>query len=305
MPKNPGSRARILRAAVALLMPAAFLTLQGPDARAVSVMFSSGDVFVSLETGPVQWRLRDGTLNRVLVGSVPGTGEGMAFDAAGNLYVTRWCVDPWCSYTGDTVEKYNTLGQSLGAVGSGYDCAPHAMVFDLAGAGYVGQAGCTGAILKFPPGAATPIAYPVAPDNQGSFWIDLAPDQCTMAYTSYGANVKRFDVCAGVQLPNFNGAPLPGGAAQDLRILPDGGVLVSSGNVIARLNASGAVVSTYGVAGEPGFWAGLDLAGDGSFWAANYETSNVYRFDLASGSIIDSFNAETPPHTVVGIRVKK
>jgi hypothetical protein len=287
-----------------ILVLAALLALPGPEARAVNVTFSPGDLFVSLETGPVQWRLRDGTLNRVLVGSIPGTGEGMAFDAAGNLYVTRWCIDPWCGYAGDTVEKFNTLGQSLGAVGSGYDCAPHAMLFDRMGAGYVGQAGCTGAILKFPPGMATPIAYYVAPDYQGSFWIDLAPDQCTMAYTSFGPNVKRFDVCAGVQLPDFNVAPLPGDG-QDLRILPDGGVLVSSGDVIARLDASGGLVGTYGVVGEPGFWAGLDLVGDGSFWAANYETSNVYRFDLATGSIIDSFNAETPPHTVVGVRVRK
>jgi hypothetical protein len=304
MAQNTASRARILRAGVSFLL-IALAIWPGSRAGAVGVTFGLGDLFVSLETGPVQWRLPDGTLNRVLVGRVPGTGEGMAFDSAGNLYVTRWCMDPWCGYAGDTVEKFNTLGQSLGPVGSGYDCAPHAMVFDLTGAGFVGQAGCSGAILKFPPGAAAPIAYPVDPDYQGSFWIDLAPDQCTMAYTSYGPNVKRFDVCAGVQLPNFNIAALPGGAGQDLRILPDGGVLVSSGAVIARLNASGALVGTYGVAGEPGFWAGLDLVGDGSFWAANYETSKVYRFDLASGVIIDSFNAETPSHTVVGVRVKK
>jgi hypothetical protein len=37
----------------------------------------------------------------------------------------------------------------------------------------------------------------------------------------------------------------------------------------------------------------------------NYESSHVYRFDLATGSVLDSFNTGTPPHTVVGIRVKK
>jgi len=291
----------------ALLIPA-LLLLSTDGAKAINLMFAPGDVFVSLESGAVQWRLPDGTLNRILVGTVPGTGEGMGFDAGGNLYVTRWCTEPWCqtreSVATDTVEVFGPLGQPQGTFGSGYDCAPHAIVFDAAGTtAYVGQAGCTGAILKFAPGQS-PIAFTVAPDTQGSFWIDLAADACTIFYTSWGPNVKRFDGCAGVQLPDFNVAPMPGGATQDLRVLPDGGVLVSSGQVIARLSASGALVQTYEVA-EPGFWAGLDLVGDGTFWAADYETSNVYKFDLTTGTVLSSFNAGTAPHTVVGVRVKK
>jgi outer membrane protein assembly factor BamB len=264
-------------------------------------MFAPGDLFVSLESGPVQWRLPDGTLNRIIVGTQIGTGEGMAFDGPGNLYVTRWCFDPCAS--ANTVEVFNTLGLPAGVFGSGYDCSPHAVVFDALGTAYVGQAGCTGAILKFAPGRP-PVAYPVAPDFQGSFWIDLGPDRCTMYYTSWGPNVKRYNVCAGIQLPNFNVAPLPG-AAQDLRVLPDGGVLVSSGDVIARLNAAGVLTRTYAIPGEPSLWAGLDLVGAGTFWVGNYESSNVYRFDLATGAVRLSFNAGTAPHTVVGIRVKK
>ena len=126
-----------------------------------------------------------------------------------------------------------------------------------------------------------------------------------MFYTSWGPSVKRFDVCAGMQLPDFNVAPVPGGAAQDLRVLPDGGVLVSSGEVIARLDASGMLTQTYGVAGEPSLWAGLDLVGDGTFWAGNYESSYVHRFDLTTGAVVSGFNAGTPAHTVVAVRVKK
>jgi len=264
--------------------------------------FKPGDVVVSLEPGPVQWRLPDGTLRATLIGAGLGTGEGMAFDASGNLYVARWCIDSTCS-DGNTVEMFDAAGQPRGPFGSGYDCSPHAIVFDAGGTAYVGQAGCTGAILKFVPGQP-PIAFTVAPDNQGSFWIDLAADRCTIFYTSFGPNVKRFNVCTGVQLSDFNAAAVPGGMAQDLRILPDGGVLVASGQVIARLNASGGLVRTYEVP-ESSVWAGLDLVGDGTFWAANYETSNVYRFDLTSGTVLAGFNAGTPPHTVVGVRVKK
>jgi outer membrane protein assembly factor BamB len=91
---------------------------------------------------------------------------------------------------------------------------------------------------------------------------------------------------------------------QDLRVLPDGGVLVSSGEVIVRLNASGVVTRTYSIPGEESLWSGLDLVGDGTFWAGNYRSSNVYRFDLATGAVRASFNAGSPPNTVVGVRVK-
>jgi hypothetical protein len=292
-----GVRFRLLLLSVLLLIP-----FHGSGQ--VHLTFERGDVLVSLETGPVQWWLPDGTLRAVLIGTVPGGGEGLDFDALGNLYVTRWCITPGCSM-GDTVEMFNPMGHSMGAVGSGYNCGPHAIVFDAAGAAYVGQAGCSGAILKFASWSSSPVAFPVESDGQGSFWIDLAPDQCTMFYSPVSTNVKRFDVCAGVQLPNFNVAPLPAGATHDLRVLPDGGVLVATGEVITRLNASGALVQTYGVAGEPSFWVGVDLVGDGTFWATNYESSTVHRFDLTSGAHISGFNTGTPAHTAVGVAVKK
>jgi hypothetical protein len=268
------------------------------------ISFERGDLFIALEPGPLQWRRSDGSLRAVLASRVLGTGEGMAFDASGNLYVTRWSMDPWRA-TGNTVEKYNTLGVSEGAVGSGYDCDPHAIIFDPAGNAYVGQAGCSASILKFGPTWAPLAAYPVLPDRMGAFWIDLAADRCTMFYTSWGANVKRFNVCTGTQLPDFNATSLPGAENHDLRVLADGGVLVASGQVVARLNTEGLVVQTYEIPGEGSVWAGLDLVGDGTFWAANYETSNLYRFHLETGDVVSSFNAGTPGHTVVAIRVKK
>jgi hypothetical protein len=277
--------------------PAAQITLPVPQ-----LNFARGDIVVSLETGPVQWRLADGTLVRVLTGTEIGTGEGMAFDAAGNLYVARWCIGPCIG--GNTVERFSSTGLPAGTLSADYNCGPHAIVFDRAGAAYVGQAGCTGAILKIVPGQPA-VSYAVAPEGQGSFWIDLAPDGCTMFYTSTGPNVKRFNVCTNQQLANFTASPLPGGVAHDLRVLPDGGVIVSSGEVIVRLNASGAAVQMYGIPGEASLWAGLELAGDGTFWAGNYQTSNVYRFDLATGAVRASFNAGTPPSTVVGIRIKR
>jgi hypothetical protein len=297
--KRSTSHARSLLVACSLLLVSA-------SGGADGLSFAPGDVIVSLEPGPVQWWNANGTLNRILVSTVPGTGEGMAFDVSGNLYVSRWCIDPWCGPTGNTVEWFNVKGESMGAVGSGYNCNPHAIVFDATNTAYIGQAGCTGAIMKVAPGQdRNPTYFAVAPEFQGSFWIDLAPDRCTMFYTSYGPNVKRFDVCAGGQLSNFNVGPLPNSVTHDLRVLADGGLIVANGEVITRLAADGTVARTYSVAGEPAYWAGIDLADTTSFWAANYQSSRVHRFDLETGQVLSTLNPGTPPHTVVAVRVKK
>ena len=268
--------------------------------------YAPGDVLVSLEPGPVQWYSQDGVFRGTLAQTVNGTGEGMAFDASGNLYVTRWCVDPFCGQ-GDTggVEKYNNFGQPLGKVGPEFNCSPHTILFAAPGTVYVGQAGCNQTLLKTALGTTIDAEYTVATEQAGVFWMDLGADGCTMYYTSFGPNVKRYDVCGNTQLADFNTAPLPGGMTQDLRVLPDGGVLVSSGEVIVRLDSTGVVTQTYEVPGEGALWAGLDLVGDGTFWVANYRTSNVYRFNLTSGAIVASFNTGTPVDTVVGIRVKR
>ena len=263
--------------------------------------FEPGDVFVSLELGPVQWWRPDGSQRGELLSTVGGVAEGMAFDAAGGLYVARWRNADLTG--GNTVEKFNVFGKSMGAVGSGYDCDPHTIDFDSAGAAYVGQAGCQQSVLKFAPGQSTPIEMYPAVEGIGIFWLDLAADDCTLFYTSVGPNVKRFDVCTAVQLPDFNTSALPGSFTHDLRLLPDGGVLVANESVITRLDASGAVVRTYEGPPESTLWAGLDLAGDGTFWAVNYYTSNIYRFELATGQIVGSFNTGTSPNTAVDVLV--
>ena len=118
------------------------------------------------------------------------------------------------------------------------------------------------------------------------------------------SDVKRFDVCTDTQLADFNRAPLPGGETHGLRVLPDGGVLVTSGAVVSRLDSTGALVQTYRVStGEPQYWAGVDLVGDGTFWAVNYLSSNVYKFDLTTGAVLASFTTGTPAQTVVDVGV--
>lgn len=267
--------------------------------------FAPGDVLVSLRTGEVQWRGRDGSLVGILVNVVPGKAEGMGFDAAGNLYVSHYCADASACVVGNAVEKFSPQGISLGGFGSGYDCNPYAFAFDRLGHVYVGQADCTGDVRQLDLSGAFRTAFDVAAEGRGSARIDLAADGCTLFYTSQGPNVKRYDLCSRRQLPDFNVAPVPGGYTGSLRILPDGGVLVATSNDISRLDSGGHLVRIYDLPGEPDLWIGLDLVGDGTFWASNYGSSNVYRFDLATGAALASFNTATPTTTIKDVLVKR
>jgi hypothetical protein len=266
--------------------------------------FAAGDVLVSLRTGAVQWWHADGTFNGILANVIPGKAEGMGFDAGGNLYVTHYCADASVCLAGNTIEKFSPSGMSQGAFGGGYDCNPYSIVFDGSQRAFVGQADCTGDLLVRDATGALLVRFAVASDTRGSARIDLAGDGCTVFYTSQGPNVKRFDVCTGQQLADFNRAPSPSGQTYGLRILPDGGVLVAMWSVIGRLDASGNLVQTYDVAGEPDLWLGLDLAGDGTFWSSNYGSSDVYHFDLATGQVLGHFNTGTPTTTVKDVVVR-
>jgi hypothetical protein len=113
-------------------------------------------------------------------------------------------------------------------------------------------------------------------------------------------------VSANIQRQRFNLAPTPGGETRGIRILSDGGALVSSGAVIARFDAGGALVRSYGVAsGEPQDWAGLDLGANGTFWAVNSATSSIYQFDLATGEVRGSVYTGTPANTAVDVAVRR
>lgn len=277
----------------------------GGPAGSPHATFQPGDLFVSMRTGQVQWWTPDGRLNAVLANAIQGKAEGMGFDAAGNLYVTHYCADASFCLAGNTVERFSSSGVSLGAFGGGYSCNPYAVAFDSAGRVLVGQADCTGDVLMFDAAGVRLEAFDVAPDQRGSARIELAPDGCTLYYTSQGPNVKRFDRCARRQMADFNAQPLPGGIGYGLRLLPDGGVLVAAAASIVRLDAAGRVTRLYDVAGEPDLWFGLDLAGDGTFWISNYGSSNLFRIDLAGGTVLSRISTGAPTTAIKDVLVRR
>jgi hypothetical protein len=272
------------------------------DTEAAVRLFGPGDLFVTLQTGEIQWRHADGSLEMVLVNTIPGKAEGMTFDAALNLYVAHHCADGTC-LTGNMVERFNSSGISMGRFGTGYNCNPNSLVFDASRNLYVGQLDCTSDILQLNATGSLMASIDAATEARGTDWIDMGRDGCTMLYTSSGPDVMRYNVCAKSQMGVFNMAPIASGESHGLKVLNDGGALVATANDITRLDASGNVVRTYDVAGEPDLWLGLDLVGDGTFWASNYGSSDVVRFDLTTGSVLASFNTGTPTLTVKSVAV--
>jgi len=249
--------------------------------------FQSGDILISMKDGTVQWRRHDWTLVKVLTGT-DGQAKGMAWDSSGNLFVTHWTGS---GSSGNNVARFDRAGNPTGLFGTGFNCNPTAIVTDNSGNVYVGQADCGGHILKFDSSGTLVAQYTVAVESRGSSHIVLDPNQCTMYYTSEGPDVKQFNVCSNAQMPNFNSAPLPDpvGGAQEFSLLPGGGMLVADFGVIARLDGSGKLVATYNAPAGNHCWLGMALDPDGtSFWATNWCESTVTRFDIASGSVIES-----------------
>jgi len=264
------------------------------------------DLFVALTNGQVQWRSSEGVLRQVLVGTSDGQASSLAFDAARRLYVPHWysrnTLPP-----GNTIERFDASGVLIsGYFGTGYNCDPSSIAFDALGNVYVGQADCTGNILKFDAAGNLLTSYQVLTTLRGTDHIYLAKDNCTMFYASRDKNIYRYNVCTGTQLPNFNLLPLPGSNAYHIAILPDGGVLVADSEMIVRLDAAGNQVQTYNVPGQTGYlYGGVDWVGDGTFWASNGFNGNVYRLDLLTGAVVGSFNTLSGDLTAAGVAVRR
>ena len=259
---------------------------------AVTPAFETGDLLISMADGSVQWRRSDFTLVRVLTSATNGQAKGMAFDAAGNFYVTHWIG---AGSTGNNIVRFDRNGNLTGVFGSGFNCNPSSLAIDNAGNVYVGQADCGGQVLKFDPAGNLLATYTVAVENRGSGHIALDPNQCTLYYTSEGPNVKAFNVCTNTQMANFNTAPLPDptDGGQGISLLPAGGMLVANLSVIARLNAAGVLVKTYQTTEASQCWLATALDPDGtSFWASNWCASSITRFDLATGQVLETHVAD-------------
>jgi DNA-binding beta-propeller fold protein YncE len=286
-------RPSVWKYGVGVLAVLGLLLLSTPASFASKDDFRPGDLLISQYDGTVEVRGADGTLKSTLSGPFAGQAQGMAFDSNRNLLVTYW----WSTdrSNGNTVAVYRPDGSYAGTFGGQYNCQPTDVLVDSQGSVYVGDKDCAGQLLKFDSSGNLLQLFTVSSDNTGDWWMDLAPDGCTMYYTSNGRHVERYNVCTNTQLPYLNQTPLPGdgAGALGLRILPDGGVIVADYYDIRRLDSAGNVVALYHVVADAGF-VDILLDPDGkTFWAASFDTSTVYRIDIATGQILMSFHTHS------------
>jgi len=244
---------------------------------ASGVPYQTGDVFAGTRGGTIAHFSSTGALLDTLTTGGSSYMTGMAFDTSGNLYAT--------GFDAQNVSKFDDKGSLLGSFGSGYNHAPESIVFDKNGNAYVGQAG--GSILKFSPTGGLIGSF----SPQGTDWVDLASDQCTIYYTSEGNSVRRFNVCSNTQLADF--ATGLSGRCFANRIRPNSEVLVACTSLVYRLNSTGGVMQTYQPAGVSILFA-LNLDPDNkTFWTADQDTGTVFHIDIATGNILAQFSGST------------
>ena len=250
---------------------------------AQAVQFQEGDVFAAIGSGQVEHYDSAGVLLETLNTTRGGFTTGMAFDSAGNLYVTN--------FSDSSVSRFDTQGNLTDAVfvdSQVGNLSSESIVFAANGDFYVGHADGAADIEKYAADGTYLQSFDVATTARGSDWIDLAADQTTLLYTSENFEVLAYDTATDTQLADF--AALDDRAAFALRILDDGGVLVSDSINVKRLDSAGNTIQTYDVLGNNGFFS-LNLDADGtSFWAGDFGTGDLFKFDMASGTLLQTIS---------------
>ncbi len=290
------SRFKILHRGVAAFMASligisTIAVLGAGTAQADTTLTQSGHVFASVGNGQVN--VYDATSGNQITTLDDGTGDpftaGSAFDANKNFYVAD-------DFSG-AISEYDPNGNLLSLFASGLS-NPLSPVFDSSGNLYVGQQ-TTPYVAEFAPdGTRLPDIGPMNTELYGVDWIDLASDECTLYYTTEGTDIMRYNKCTNTQLSNFNTVPFDASqSAFQLRILPDGSVLVADSNAVLHLDANGNLIKTYSCSSLPGcgdqlFALSLDPDGT-SFWTGDAVSGGLWRIDMATGNILQTINTDS------------
>ena len=258
--------------------------------------FATGDIMVAVAppvttgTAGLVYRLSSsGAVQQTLSTGFRLTNlRGMAFDTAGDLYVT--------ATDANAVAEFDVHGSLLGAFGA-FSAAnlysgPYSILFDSFGNAYVTQGS---GVLKLQANG-TPLAlFNTSQDSTTPQWSALAPDHTTLYYTAGGPSIKRFNVVTNTQMADFVNL---GGILNAVRLLPDGTLLVAQNTrttaSVLRLNSSGSILQTYNVpTSTPASSIVTDIALDPdgkSFWTGLSVGTKVFKVNLASGSIVSTFD---------------
>jgi outer membrane protein assembly factor BamB len=239
---------------------------------AAHAAFQPGDVLVtgSTVTGPfafvghiVQFDATGGSRQDLRSDADKSYGK-IVLAPNGNAYVT----------TGFAIDEFAPDGSLVREFGASV-LGPVGLTRNAAGMLYAGTHQQS-AILQIDPSTGAVVqTFPIT-DPGGIDALDLAADQCTVVYAR-PFEIGRFNVCTGSPLP-----ALASLTATDLRFLPDGSVLVATGQggTLLHLSPGGATLRDYGI---PAQVIALDPSGT-SVWIHN--VNGLQKVDLVSGAIV-------------------
>ncbi len=298
MKRHPHSAYKLLVTAIVATAATGALSAQ-------TSTWDVGDVFLAVGDGTYHVYDRAGTFKEAIEDDLGGYTSDCGFNPSlDRLYTVNYTNAKVVVYE-DAAEHVVAQTVDPGETSPGSHSG--AIVFDADGGFFVGHPDGDNLIHRYDNAGMLVETFDVAIDGRrGTNWIDLSADQQTLFYTSAGRFIQRFDTGSNTQLPDF--AELPGeGHAEAVRLLPPGdgtgGLLVADGKEIKRLDATGEVIQRYDVANRES-WFALNLDPDGqSFWATDHEADQVVRFDIATGSLVQSFTAG-PGDTVFGVCLK-
>lgn len=272
------------------LAAAAFLVTGFSQADAFAAPFSYGDIFASVNNGQVRHYGADGTLLETLNTGVGGLTTGLGFDPGGNLYVSNHTNGSITRFSTDDGHTASQFGVNLSIK------KPEGIIFDNSGNLWVGS-GCCGDIKKLDSDGNTTLSLKT---GRRADWIQLNNDESKIYYTEDVHNgIKTIDIATGT-----HETPLSSryGFAQ-FQLLPDGGIIAAHKGTIKKLDSLGKLLASYDVAGVDK-WFALDLDPDNqSFWAGSYQNDTLYKFDIATGSLLQTIDTGLGGEHLYGVAV--
>jgi hypothetical protein len=278
---------QVMRPAYAIAAVLAAVLAVGAQAAAAGG-FERGDVLASVGNPSTIARFApDGTAKGTLAQS-DGAGP-LCFDPSGEHLIAPGAglYDSTGTRLASAWTSVTTRGAcTVDRAGNVYLAGAPSTGNDVTGRGTIRKFDLTGHPLGNYDVAATGNTY-----GRAVYSLDLAPDQCTIYYDLDGSeDVKRFDVCTGMQLAAFGSAGFP---CDQLRVRANGQVVVTCDTGGRLLDASGAQAMDFANPSDPpntnGRFAALDADGT-SFWMGTL-AGLLARYDMATGQRMDRWTA--------------
>jgi len=295
-PRTRGRTWRLCTGAVVLALAAltGLPLLAAAPAYANGVGLSHGDVLAATGNGQVKHFSPSGTLLDTLdTGTAATYTTGMCFLSSGDLLVT--------DFNSDEISEFSPAGNLVTSTWATVPSTAESCTVDAHDNVYVGGPGAA-AIYEFNSSGTLINTFPVTGGSGtgGTDWVDLASDQCTILYTGEGSQILSYNVCTHTQNADFaDSLPAP---CYELRIRPNGEVMLACSSEIIRLSSSGSVLQTYTVPGSSSLFA-MNLDPDNStFWTGDIGNGEVSHVNIGTGAIITQFNS-SPATVLAGLAI--